>query len=62
MKIRKKGRKPFALFLGLMLLLLPFAFSLPTLAEDNSPAADVIPDSLKNAPPPDGSQLWYCHR
>ncbi len=43
MKIRKEGRKLIALFLGLMLLLLPFAFSFPTQAEDNSPKSDIIP-------------------
>ena len=36
------------LFLGLMLLLLPFAFSLPTLAEDNPPEAVINPDAGEN--------------
>ncbi len=58
MKIRKEGRKLMALFLGLMLLLLPFAFSLPTLAEDNPPEAVVNPDADKNpVTPGSGNEL-----
>ncbi len=41
-KLTKDGRKLMALLLGLMLLLLPFAFSIPMLAEDDNPEAVVV--------------------